>query len=395
MYGSIVKKIVLITCAILFFAFQNTPPNLKTDNLKPPAVNIVFCIDLSGSSNSLITYFRSHIWDIFNDFDNYTPYPDVKLAIMVYGRPSLGKRNSNIKIITDFTQNIDTGVVALYKFYDNVDVGGEYVGVAIKKAVEELSWSSDPNTEKHIFMLGNGPANNGRFGYKEAGKLAQKQNIHIHSIYFKTKENLELEEQWKEIAELNNGTYTVVDTDEPDILFYKHYLNDLFLEMADLLNKTYIPYELTGHKQILQMHTLDSIALEKGIDVYESRCVYKASEHNQSKYNNWDLVDYYAKNNHLPKKIDTAFLPLEFKKYDDFDLIELVQMKQFERSILCDNIKILSIKRLKDVQRRNEKLKKFRVVITPQIAIIHILQNSLKKYYEIKTYKETKTNELH
>lgn len=361
---------------LCFFFFLVSIQNSILSQIIPKKIDLAFCIDLSGSTNGIIHPLRDKMWDIINDFLNYSPRPDVRIAMVVYGRPTFGKKNHYVKVLSDFTHDYDTIIYELYKLREKVEEGLTLVGYAIATAVTELNWfaDTDDNVIKTIIIVGNGSPNNGDFKYKEASKLAQKKNIRISSIYLKTFNNPEHEVLWTDMAKINNGEFRTIGLQEPNIVFYKNYDNELFLKSAYMLNETYIYYGPKGNRRFNMLKDLDSIAKSKGTMCYESRAMFMASEMYQKQNSSWDLVDFYSLHNCLPSNIEPSFLPEIVNKLKPNQIVGFIEAKKFERGILVEVINTLTKERRRYVNREIEKLSKFNVTKTLSLAVIEILR---------------------
>src|SRR5215510_10211146 len=79
--------------AVIFFcctSFALPEKTGKQSNQLPP-IDIVFCVDLSGSTNGIIEHLRNNIWHFIHEMENLEPVPDYRIGFIGYSRPSFGK----------------------------------------------------------------------------------------------------------------------------------------------------------------------------------------------------------------------------------------------------------------------------------------------------------------
>ncbi|MBK7908813.1 hypothetical protein [Candidatus Pollutiaquabacter sp.] len=62
-------------------------------------VDVVFCLDLSSSANTLIDHFRNHLWDYWRFFARCKPRPNFRIGVVAYSRFSYGKQTGYNKVI--------------------------------------------------------------------------------------------------------------------------------------------------------------------------------------------------------------------------------------------------------------------------------------------------------
>ena len=104
-------------------------------------LDIVFCVDLSGSTNGLINDLRDNLWLIINQANHMEPKPDLRIGVIGFSRPSFGKENSYVKILAPLTPNFDLVEMELYKLRPSIEKGDQIVSEAIRTAVNGMSWS--------------------------------------------------------------------------------------------------------------------------------------------------------------------------------------------------------------------------------------------------------------
>ena len=121
---------------------------------KKPQVEVVFCLDTTGSMGGLIDGAKQKIWAICNQIAGGKPTPDLKIGLVAY-------RDSGDEYITkvfDLTDDLDAIHGHLKRF--QADGGGdnpESVNQALDDAVNKIKWSTDNKTLRIIFLVGDAP----------------------------------------------------------------------------------------------------------------------------------------------------------------------------------------------------------------------------------------------
>lgn len=349
---------------------------------KAPPLDIVFIVDVSSSTTGLLSSVRNNFWEINNDISRLKPEPDYRIGLMLLGRPSFKEENAYIKIASDLTTDIDYVANEMFIIKDNATKGKVYFGNALKDAVNEFSWSKDENAIKLIFLVGNGPLSNG-YDYRKAAESAVKKGIKIFSLYFPNITSGRDEAEWRDLAEVGNGTFAnILLNAGNNIVFEKSYHNDLLVEANSAINNTYIYYGENGKDRFDTQERLDVLTNSVSDWETEARSFLKGTKLYQGKNYSWDLVDLANKQAVNYGKIDRKFLPPKLEQISDEDLKTLVEDKISERQEYISIIKMLSQKREEFLKRKKDKLELFRYNNT-FLGVVKktIIQQAVEKGY--------------
>src|SRR5688572_1167210 len=180
--------------------------NYKTTSRSRSVIDVVFCLDLSGSTNGLLDDVREKIWEIVNQVNSYRPAPEFRIGVIGFSRPSFKQENSYVKVLQQLTTDYDLLNFELYKLKPSIEKGDQIVGAAITASVRNMNWSGDNDALKIVYLVGNGMVNAGGNDYRAACELAVKKGIIINTLYCRTRNNVEKElPGWREIARLAGG----------------------------------------------------------------------------------------------------------------------------------------------------------------------------------------------
>lgn len=180
-------------------------PASKTE---PPAVEVVFVLDSTGSMGHLLEGAKRKIWSIVNEIASGKPTPIVRVGFVPYR--DVG--DEYVTQVHDLTDDLD-------KAFENLKrvraAGGgdapEHVSRALHDAVHKISWSTDAKTFRVIFLVGDAPPKNHNdgFDYKKHVGEAIRKDIVVNAIRCGT--DPATEQVWQEIARGGEGKYFSID----------------------------------------------------------------------------------------------------------------------------------------------------------------------------------------
>src|SRR4051794_19740300 len=119
-----------------------------------PRVEVVFCLDTTGSMGGLIDGAKQKIWSLCNQIVGGKPTPELKVGLVAYR----DRGDAYITKVTDLTADLDAIHETLMSF--KADGGGdtpESVNEALYVALNNIQWSSDKNALRIIYLVGDAP----------------------------------------------------------------------------------------------------------------------------------------------------------------------------------------------------------------------------------------------
>ncbi|MDQ3050081.1 MAG: VWA domain-containing protein [Bacteroidota bacterium] len=298
-------------------------------------IDVVFCLDLSGSTNGLLDDVREKLWDIVNQVNSYRPAPEFRIGVIGFSRPSFGAKNSYVKVLQQLTTDFDKLNFELYKLKPSVEKGDQIVSEAIKTAIRQMNWSGDPDALKVIYLVGNGMVNAGGDNYREACEQATRKSIIVNTVYCRTRNNVDKElPGWREIARLTGGEqYDIrIHKRTPLILTSPNTIE--FRDLAGKLSETYLYYGEDGDDRYKMMAALDKNARLANEMTFESRLYYKISDRYQFHQQYWDLVDYLKMTNSDFADVNLEYLNDSLKFKTKEQVREIVSQTKDKRSRL-------------------------------------------------------------
>jgi hypothetical protein len=173
-----------------------------------PKVEVVFCLDTTGSMGGLIEGAKQKIWSIANQIAAGKPTPELKIALLPYRDRS----DAYITRIVDLSDDLDAIHGELLKF--KAEGGGdtpESVNQALDDAVNKVKWSADLKTLKIIFLVGDAPPHMDYpddVKYPVTCKKAAEKGIIINTV--QCGGDPECRKYWQDICVKAEGTYVQV-----------------------------------------------------------------------------------------------------------------------------------------------------------------------------------------
>src|SRR5438309_1671348 len=105
-----------------------------------PNVEVVFCLDTTGSMGGLIDAAKKKIWAICNQIAGGNPTPNLKVGLVAYR----DRGDAYVTKVFDLTEDLDAVHANLMAF--KAEGGGDFpesVNQALHDSVHKIKWSAD------------------------------------------------------------------------------------------------------------------------------------------------------------------------------------------------------------------------------------------------------------
>lgn len=168
-------------------------------------IEVVFVLDTTGSMGGLIAGAKEKIWSIANAIATAQPRPTIRMGLVGYR----DRGDAYITRITPLTDDLDAVYADLMAF--KAQGGGdtpESVNQALHEAVTKITWSSDPDALKLIYLVGDCPPHMDYaqdIKYADSCELAAKAGLIVNTIQCGS--NTQTTPIWTEIARLGEGRF--------------------------------------------------------------------------------------------------------------------------------------------------------------------------------------------
>jgi hypothetical protein len=253
-------------------------------------IDVVICLDVSGSMEGLFNSVKTKLWDIVNDVAKVQPTPNLRVGLYSYGHTLYDARIGWVRKEIDLTTDLDE----VYRKLNALTINGgeEYVARVTRDALVQQPWSADPGALKIIFVAGNEPVDQDKeVKLADVAALARAKGVFINTIYCNRGRAGMIHPEfqgWKDYAEAAGGRYACVDQDRGTVVIAAPQDK----ELADLngkLNKTYVSYGRMRAEKAANQQAQDANAAAAGAPALAARAATKAG--GLYRNSDWDLVD--------------------------------------------------------------------------------------------------------
>ncbi len=275
------------------------------------AIDLVICLDTSGSMQGLIDSARAKLWDIVSELSNVQPTPQLRVGLLTYGSPNTSSADKGW-IVRQIGLTSDLDAVYERMMAMSITGGDEFVGWVLNDAVNTMDWSPDPSALKLIFVAGNESADQAahQANFRNVGSMAIAKGIKINAIYCGSHQQ-GLSEKWDQVARCGGGVFSSIDMQTATAQVATPY-DDALLKLNIELNATYVPFGKEGRIGAARQISADASAESVGIASAPSRVAAKATV--LYKNEKWDLVDAALDKDFKLEEIKEADLPAYMQK---------------------------------------------------------------------------------
>jgi hypothetical protein len=351
---------------------------------KPRDIDLVICLDVSGSMNGLIDSAKLKLWDIVNELARVKPTPNLRVGLYSYGHTTYPRETGWVKKDLDLTTDLDEVYAKLNAL--TISGGEEYVARVSRAALTEQMWTGEKGALKLIFVCGNEPANQDKeVNLSDVAGLAKKQGVIVNTIYCGPAASSEAR-GWQEFARQCEGSYANIDQNQAqrDITTtIKTPFDADLLKLGEKLNTTYVAYGKDARRGLANQVAQDEAAARLSAGAAADRAGTKAT----ALYRNtaWDLIDRMKDD----PKFDLATLkdddlPEELRKLKPEERTAYLKKKADERAAIQKEIAELSARRAKFVEEERKKLPQTDAEKALDVALKEIIREQAKaKGFEV------------
>ena len=249
----------LVLAAAVSWSLADEPNQKKA----PPEVEVVFCLDTTGSMSGLIDAAKKKIWAISNQIVSGTPTPKVKVGLLAYR----DRGDEYITKIVPLTDDLDAIHTQLMSF--RAAGGGDFpesVNQALHESVTKFNWSKNPKTLKIIFLVGDAPPHMDYpddVKYPETCKLAVKNNIIINTV--QCGNHAQTKDYWQKICRLAEGSYVQIDAQGGPVVVVATPFDADLAKINVELSKTTLVWGDEGKQMAGEKQTKANLALPTSV----------------------------------------------------------------------------------------------------------------------------------
>lgn len=313
-------------------------------------IDLVICLDTSGSMSSLIDSARGRLWDIVNRLNEIAPHAEVRVGLLTFGSPKGATAEGGWVIRqADLTTDLDSVYARMMGL--STSGGDEYVGWVLHRAVTEMEWSPAEGAVKMVFVAGNESADQARatHDFRRVAAAASESGIVVNSL-FAGNRAAGVQEHWEEVATVGKGAYAAIDM-ASGVRQIASPVDARLDELNAELNETYVPWGAQGASGQARQQEMDRAARGLGLGSLGSRAATKASGAYRNAH--WDLVDAVDKG--VVDLSEGDGLPAELRDMTPDERAAWVEAKKAERAEVQAEIQRLAAERSRYVEEERRK----------------------------------------
>lgn len=337
---SLLASVIVLAAGIT----ANAAPVERKD--KKPQVEVVFCLDTTGSMAGLIEGAKQKIWMIVNQIASGRPNPEVKVGLVAYR----DRGDSYVTNVFALTNDLDEVHQQLKKF--EAKGGGdepESVNQALDDSISKIKWTFDADTLRIVFLVGDAPPHmdyQDDVKYPETCKLAVEKKIIINSV--QCGKNKQCTKFWQDICAKAGGSFAQIAQNGGSQVIDTPYDKDLAILNQKLL-KTNMCYgtEKAQLEGLVKNNAAQNLPAAGGAAADSAGFRSK-----QSRLAANDLLDDLKEGKKKLDEIKADELPDELKKMTAAERAEHLKKLQAERDELKKQALDLDKKRLEFINKK-------------------------------------------
>jgi len=338
-------RVLLLGLAILDFG--NSARAQSKPTAKP--IDLVLCVDVSGSMQGLIDSAKLKLWDVVNELATLKPTPTLRVGVYSYGGEGgdYTQANGFTRKEIDLTGDLDK----VYEQLNALKITGhvEYPTGVAKRTIDDQAWANSKDALKIIFVCGNEESDQDpKVKLDDLSKLAKEKGVIVNAIYCGPATD-KLAPGWKQIAEQCGGKFANIDMNKAGTAVVRTPFDKELNELSGKLNSTYVFY---GDAKVQKDLAANQSAQDKNAEkaapgAGASRALSKAGGLYKNEKDAIDAMKADAKFDINKLKDDE--LPEELKKMKPEERTSYLKKKSDERDGIQKQIKELAAKRAKHI----------------------------------------------
>ena len=277
-----------------------------------PVIQLVICLDTSGSMEGLINQAKTRLWNVVSTLDGARmkgQRPRLEVAIIQYGSNHQSSAEGFLGVVLPFTSDLDRISEVLYSL--QISGSAEYCGLAVDRATRELNWlPTGEGVMKALVIAGNEPFTQGDVDYRMSVPTAVEYGITVNTVHCGD-DGAGRNGGWFDAARLGRGEYSIIDQNK-NIRYIRCPQDDRINELNVQLNGTYFYYGAAGRESAERQVEQDKLNSSASGEARLRRSVAKAG----ASYTNsrWDLVDASKDKGFELREVKKETLPKELQE---------------------------------------------------------------------------------
>jgi hypothetical protein len=315
-------------------------------------VDIVICLDVSGSMEGLVAQAKMKLWDVVNEFSRVKPTPQLRVGLYSYGHTTYDPNAGWVRKEIDLSTDLDE----VYKKLNGLTINGgeEYVARVCRDAIVDQKWADGKDALKLIFVCGNEPVDQDKQVHlSDVANLAKKKGVQINTIYCNWGHPEEVA-GWRDFAQNASGKFAQIEHNKRVVQIQAPQDKEL-AALNEKLNGTYVAFhvkeaEAKKDNQLAQ----DKNAAGAGAAPAAGRVATKGGAFYRNA--DWCCVSRAIEDKNFDiNKVPVDQLPEELKKMKPEERTAWLKEKVAEREKINKDIAEVSAKRAKYIADEMKK----------------------------------------
>jgi hypothetical protein len=321
-------------------------------------VDVVLCLDTSGSMDGLIDSAKRKLWAVVNDLAKAEPAPVLRVALYSYGNNTYDPARGFVRREVELTTDLDEVYKRIHALRTASAGSSEFHARVARDALAELKWADEKDALRLLFVCGNEPADQDReVSIASVAERAKTKGVVVNTIYCGSANHQDAR-GWSMFATQCGGKFANIDQERAKAEAV--IATPFDVEIAKLgvqINATYCWYGVKGLESKNNQLAQDGNAAQAAGGVALDRSITKAGR----LYRNAeaDLIDRMQTDKAFDlKKLTEAELPEELRKLKAEDRLAFLRKKADERAEIQKKVADLSARRAKYIEAEKAKAPK-------------------------------------
>jgi len=344
--------IALLLSLPLIGVLKSQDQNIEVNN-DAPVIELVFCLDATGSMSGLINTAKEKIWDIVSVTSQCNPEPVIRLGIIFY-------RDLQDEFVTK-TYPLTTNIDSIYSELLSIEAQGggdhpESVNQALNEAVTKMGWKEGENIYRTIFLVGDCPPHmdyKQDIKYPTSCKLANENGIVINTIKLGVQCSDAIH-HFKKIAKLTNGKYKQLGQNADDVIIETP-LDDSIYYFSNKIDVSKLYYGSSKEQKLMNKKKENALSIynNSSLNSVASRAKFNLSKSgNRNLFGKKELIEDLISNKIKLENINENELPDEIKTINKNEREKYLKLLQKQRAENISKLKELTIKREQFISKK-------------------------------------------
>jgi uncharacterized protein YegL len=321
-----------------------------------PRIEVVFCLDTTGSMSGLIAGAKDKIWSIASTMAMSKPAPDIRIGLVGYR----DRGDEYVTKITPLSHDLDQVYADLMAY--KADGGGdspESVNQALHEAVHKCQWSEEKKVYRAIFLVGDCPPHmdyKDDVKYQETCRQANEKRIMINTI--QCGNQADTVPVWQEIARLAEGQYFQVAQSGGNLAITTPFDAEIVKLNSQLeAGRVYYGTAEVQREQLRRVDLSRKLAEDATEAAAARRAVFNLSESGERNFIGAnELIDDTTRGVVKLAHIPADQLPPEIRKMTAAERTQFVEKRAAERKQLQEQLKLLATSRESHIRKQLKEM---------------------------------------